>query len=1564
MKKKRLLSLVMSAALLFGSAAALPEGVFETSTSITVNAENEDNFTYSVLDNGTVVITGYTGGGIVNIPTTLGGKTVSGFGTTFKGNTNITRVNIPDSVTSIAANAFNGCTNISGVTIGSGVTSIGANAFNNCSSLTSIDIPDSVITIGEYAFAKCSSMRFVTFGSGLRTIGDYAFYSCESLSSINFPNSLNIIGNYAFYNCYSITSLTIPGSVHSIGSYSFARYPNNYIPGDKHSSPPKGWYKWSYTGWKNQEYVYDDITYYSTMELRSIVLEEGIESIGAYAFLNCRYIDSIRLPNSLVSVGDYSIGARQNDKKYKAYYSVCEIRCYKDSVAQAYAKNNSFSFKLLDVTKVGAKTPTCTQDGNIEYYTYGTQFYKDALATQELMKSETIVPATGHNWANSYVITPATCENDGLMGWTCSNCDASKTEPIIKFGHEYSERIVAPTCTEKGYTLHECKRCSNSYTDTYTSALGHNWSGWQTTTNPTCESDGVDTKTCSRCGKTETKAVEKLGHNYIEKVIAPTCTSKGYTLHTCTRCGYFYQDKYTDITPHTWGNWKVTKDPTCTAEGTKTRICSGCQKTDSVSVAKLGHNYNTKVIEPTCISKGYTLHTCSRCDDSYKTDYKDAIGHKWKTVTYTWSSNNAKCTANIVCANDSSHSQSETVNSSYKVTTPATYTSTGVGTYTAIFTNTAFSKQTKTVTIPKLSLINISSATINGVNSSYTYTGKEITPTVTVKLNSKTLTNGTDYSVAYKNNTNVGTATITVTGKGNYTGSVSKTFTIVAGTTPSSSFVWGKDNWNYNNSSYSGYFSSGTYRSQINNTYQNKLKSNLTNSEYQVIFVGSWYSDAWLDDIWGGSCYGMSSTTFLAQKGLLPYSSYGSGATKLHDLTWPTKSSNISSLVTYYQMLQVKDVIQQQYRTIPSKSNSTNINNIINLLKANPTVLIGFQKSGWGGHAILAYGYEYGSWTYNGVTYQGRIKICDPNSSIKNDESYYIYYNTSTYSWAIPAYYGITSAKGATFNYIGANVNEINQGGYLSGNSSTRSSDYIARIDAAAISNNRSVAKVKNTNGNYVNQNTAPGDIVESYSYVVGGNEKETVGYDLYDADAAYMVSQAEAVNLQLSIKYQDCRLSGGSAAGDSIIFDKKGYVSVKGESAQFNISMTHDIDFPTDWFTVQVKGDNVNDASLEMVNNGWIISADQLENVVVAVNNKDDSAKTKFSTEYKSALIYEINKNTIGIAVDTDNNGTYETKVKTEDLTQTRLAGKGRFETAVEISKAGFPDGSKTVVLAYGLNYADALAGVSLAKAMNAPILLTNLKALPKETLEEIQRLGATDVIILGGTGAVGAEVETALKKEGLKTERIAGGTRFETATKIAEKMQALSEDKAPEDIFFVYAFNSADALSVSAVAAVKGAPVIYLKTKGELDNATAAYLDSVKGKVKNAYVIGGTGVISDEMMKKAGDAVGVKATRVFGKDRFETCVAVNDKFKDVLNGDSICVATGMDFPDALAGGVFAALNKAPLFLVNGKLKTLTLSNTQKAYLKTKAPQKLYVFGGTGAVPDSHVQTVAKASV
>lgn len=309
--------------------------------------------------------------------------------------------------------------------------------------------------------------------------------------------------------------------------------------------------------------------------------------------------------------------------------------------------------------------------------------------------------------------------------------------------------------------------------------------------------------------------------------------------------------------------------------------------------------------------------------------------------------------------------------------------------------------------------------------------------------------------------------------------------------------------------------------------------------------------------------------------------------------------------------------------------------------------------------------------------------------------------------------------------------------------------------------------------------------------------------------------------------------------------------------------------------------------------------------------------------------------------------------ETKTQRYNVQRFAGSDRYKTAAEISNSSF-ETADTVVLAYGSNSADALAGVTLASKYNAPILLTDTKMLPADTLNEIKRLKAKKVIILGGEGAIGADVEKVLNSNKIKTQRIAGKSRFGTATAIAEQLT-----KEPKEIFFVYAYNFADALSASTVAAVKGAPIVYLNTNGNIDADTSAYLAKVKGKVKNAYVIGGTGVISDDMMKNAANALGLKsATRVAGANRYATCVEVNNKFKDTLTGNGICVATGVNFPDALAGGVFAALNKMPLFLADGNLNDI-----QTSYLGNKTISNVFIFGGDAAVPDKLIENIAKAS-
>ena len=298
------------------------------------------------------------------------------------------------------------------------------------------------------------------------------------------------------------------------------------------------------------------------------------------------------------------------------------------------------------------------------------------------------------------------------------------------------------------------------------------------------------------------------------------------------------------------------------------------------------------------------------------------------------------------------------------------------------------------------------------------------------------------------------------------------------------------------------------------------------------------------------------------------------------------------------------------------------------------------------------------------------------------------------------------------------------------------------------------------------------------------------------------------------------------------------------------------------------------------------------------------------------------------------------------------RLAGKNRYATAAAISKNTF-DSAGTVVIASGESYADALAGVAYAKSINAPILLTEKNKLPAETLAEIKAAGAKKAVILGGAGAVSDGVKATLEKNGITVKRLYGGTRYSTAVSIAAKVNS-----APTDIFFVVGTNYADALSVSSVAAIKKAPIVYLTKDGELDGDTAAYLAKLrkKGCVKNAYVIGGTGAISDDMMEKASNALGVNAVRISGDDRYATCIEINEKFSSLFVKGTACIATGLNFPDALAGGVFAAKKYAPLVLTSPN-KTAP----QSKYFNANPAKAVYVFGGEGVVNEN---TIRKSTI
>ena len=144
----------------------------------------------------------------------------------FESCSGLTSVNIPNSVTSINSYTFFGCSSLTSVTIPDSVTVIGAGAFWNCIGLTSITIPNSVISINDNAFYNCNGLTSVTIGNSVTSIGISAFEECWRLTSVTIPNGVTSVEKRAFYHCNGLISVTIGSGVQTIGSKAFAECKN------------------------------------------------------------------------------------------------------------------------------------------------------------------------------------------------------------------------------------------------------------------------------------------------------------------------------------------------------------------------------------------------------------------------------------------------------------------------------------------------------------------------------------------------------------------------------------------------------------------------------------------------------------------------------------------------------------------------------------------------------------------------------------------------------------------------------------------------------------------------------------------------------------------------------------------------------------------------------------------------------------------------------------------------------------------------------------------------------------------------------------------------------------------------------------------------------------------------------------------------------------------------------------------------------------------------------------------------------------------------------------------
>lgn len=291
------------------------------------------------------------------------------------------------------------------------------------------------------------------------------------------------------------------------------------------------------------------------------------------------------------------------------------------------------------------------------------------------------------------------------------------------------------------------------------------------------------------------------------------------------------------------------------------------------------------------------------------------------------------------------------------------------------------------------------------------------------------------------------------------------------------------------------------------------------------------------------------------------------------------------------------------------------------------------------------------------------------------------------------------------------------------------------------------------------------------------------------------------------------------------------------------------------------------------------------------------------------------------------------------------RIGGSTRYSTAIEASKHFFNSGADTVLLARGNDFADALAAAPLASALKSPILLADGKEVSRDLQDELNRLEAKKIIIIGGKAALSSEIEASLSQtKGVEVTRLYGENRYETSAKIAKEVKALNDNDGikTEKALLASGTTAADALSASPYAAHHRMPILLTK-KNELPREVSLVMKDLK--LQSLEILGGSAAIDKDLEGKAGKMVG-KLERISGENRYETAVRIAEKFTG-NESRTVFLATGLNFADALVFGAIAGEAKAPMLLTRpNKVEAAT-----KDYLTRVHPSLTYIAGLDAAV-------------
>jgi len=300
---------------------------------------------------------------------------------------------------------------------------------------------------------------------------------------------------------------------------------------------------------------------------------------------------------------------------------------------------------------------------------------------------------------------------------------------------------------------------------------------------------------------------------------------------------------------------------------------------------------------------------------------------------------------------------------------------------------------------------------------------------------------------------------------------------------------------------------------------------------------------------------------------------------------------------------------------------------------------------------------------------------------------------------------------------------------------------------------------------------------------------------------------------------------------------------------------------------------------------------------------------------------------------------GSVPTAVKTGVA---RLAGSDRYSTAVAISKSAYPQGgARTVYVVTGTNFPDALGAGPAAAAAAGVVLPVSGTGIPAVVAQELKRLAPREIVVVGGSGVVSESVRKQLAGYADTVRRVSGTDRYATAG-------AVGTDRfgsGVAGVLIATGANYPDALAGSAVGAVAGKPILLVQ-KDSLPPATVKALTALKPR--SIEVLGSTGVVSDRVLTALKGYTTGSVTRRAGADRYTTAAKISSGA--YAKASTVYLATGTNYPDALAGGPAAGGVRAPLLLTQPTcMPKATLDE-----IKRLGAVRTVVLGGSGVVSDA----------